>query len=126
MIDTIILTMPRENFVMTREPDDANWELNKKSGNFEKYVKNQTYQQRNDGNYRPRIRFIKRGREASLQIEFSIPKLIFGNNIDEVCETDFANILEVLHRRLKDFGVYAFPEQLRISCYQAVTRQVEL
>jgi hypothetical protein len=60
MIDTIILSIPREDFVMTKEPEAANWELNKKSGNFEKYVKNQTVSQRRDGIYRPRIRLIRR------------------------------------------------------------------
>lgn len=113
MIDTIILTISKENFVTVKEPHAAEWELHSKSGFFEKYVKNQTYQQKNDGIYRPRIRFIKRGLLHFLQAEFSIPKLIFGNNVDEVCEKDFENILETLHRRLKDFGVYAPIEHLR-------------
>lgn len=113
MIDTIILTIPKENFVLTKESDASNWELNKKSGFFEKYVKNQTYQQKNDGTYRPRIRIIRRGNLESLQVEFSIPKLIFDNNIDEVCEKDFENILETLGRRLKDFGVHIYTEHIR-------------
>jgi len=113
MIDTIILTIPSGNFVTVKEPNVAEWELHSKSGFYEKRVKNQTYSQRNDGIYRPRISTIKRGLAENLKIEFSIPKLIFGNNIDEVCEKDFENILETLHWRLRDFGVYAYVEHLR-------------
>lgn len=115
MIDTIILTIPRENFILTKELDGVGWELNKKSGNFEKYVKNQTYQQKNDGIYRPRVRVIRRGKEESLQAEFSIPKLIFGNNVDEVCENDFENVLDTLRIRLEDFGVHVYKTYLKIA-----------
>ena len=113
MIDTIILTIPSEYFVTVKEPFAAEWELHSKSGFYEKRVKNQTYNQKNDGIYRPRISIIKRGLAENLKIEFSIPKLIFGNNVDEVCEKDFENILETLQRRLKDFGVQIYIPYLR-------------
>lgn len=119
MIDTVVLTIPQGNFNTASNPKAANWELNSKSGNYEKYVKNQTHTQKNDGVYRPRIRVIKRGISSSLQIEFSIPKLIFSNNVDEVCEKDFENILQTLQFRLRDFGIYIFTQQLKSASVSA-------
>lgn len=119
MIDTIVLTIPRENFTTISNPKAANWELNSKSGNYEKYVKNQTYKQKNDGVYRLRVRVIKRGLSSSLQIEFSIPKLLFSNNVDEVSEKDFENILQILQIRLRDFGIYIFTHQLKAASVSA-------
>lgn len=115
MIDTVVLTIPRENFTTISNQKAANWELNSKSGNYEKYVKNQTYSQKNDGVYRPRVRVIKRGISSSLQIEFSVPKLLFSNNVDEVCEKDFESILQTLQTRLRDFGIYIFAHQLKAA-----------
>lgn len=115
MIDTIILSIQREHFTPISNPLSSNWELYSKNENFEKYVKNQTHQQKNDGVYRPRISVIKRGGLSFLRIEFSIPKLIFGNNVDEVCENDFNNIIKTLQIRLKDFGVLISTKQLKIA-----------
>lgn len=105
MIDTIILTIPKEKFITFKDDTSLAWNLNSKIGFFEKYVKNQTARQKQDGIYRPRISLIKRGLTEVLKIEFSIPKLIYGNNVDEVKEEDFNNILEKLKERLKDFNV---------------------
>lgn len=113
MIDTIILTIPRENFTTLQKDDAAVWELHSRSGFYEKHIKTQTPKQKHDGIYRPRISMIRRGRLELLRIEFSIPKLIFGNNVDEVCEKDFENVLETLKLRLQDFGVYVFIPHLR-------------
>lgn len=113
MIDTVILTISRENLTTLHNPDAAPWELHSKSGFYEKHVKIQTHMQKHDGIYRPRISMIKRGRLELLRIEFSIPKLIFGNNVDEVCEKDFENVLETLQARLQDFGVFVFIPFLR-------------
>ena len=105
MIDTVILTIPRKDFITITDPQSPLWELHSKRPGFEKYVKNQTFRQKNDGIYRPRIRVIKRGLLSLLQIEFSVPKLIFANNVDEVCEKDFENIIQTLQMRLRDFGI---------------------
>lgn len=113
MIDTAILTIPKENYTLMHNPDAAPWELHSKSGFYEKHVKNQTNSQKKDGVYRPRISIIKRGLEERLKIEFSIPKLIFGNNIDEVCEKDFDNIIQKLQESLRDFGVFVFAPNLK-------------
>lgn len=120
MIDTIILTTSCRRITCFTDDRIPKWELHSKSGVFEKYVKNQTARQKADGIYRPRIRDIKRGRESLLQIEFSIPKLIYGNNIDEVCENDFENVIETLRIRLLDFGVAISNQDLKLAGVSAL------
>ena len=95
------------------DPNTAPWALHSVVGNYRKFVKNKTAKQKEDGVYRPRLRINERGREKSLQIEFSIPKLIYNNNLDEVCEKDFETIIQTLQTRLMDFAVMVSPTALR-------------
>lgn len=61
------------------------------------------------GNYKPRLTLTKRkgryGYIITLRIEFSAPKLLFGNNFDELADADFARILEILHGKLAQMGI---------------------
>lgn len=41
----------------------------------------------------------------TLRIEFSIPKLLLGNNFEELDETDYKAIILILHDKLEDMGV---------------------
>lgn len=115
MIDTIILTMPRGSYTIL-EPDkfqpSARALLDRKnsgSRSFFKCVQNPTAQDKKDGIYKPRLtlenRSTPRGWELPLRVEFSISKLIFGNNIDEVSEVDFPLIVETLKLRFVEMGV---------------------
>ncbi len=115
MIDTVILSIPRQNFQPFSNTLSSKWDLYSKSNGFEKYVKNKTDQQKHDGIYRPRISVIKRGGLSFLRVEFSIPKLIFGNNVDEVAESDFGNIIKILQTHLKDFGICIHTKALEES-----------
>ena len=45
---------------------------------------------------------IKRGREIYLKIEFSAPKLLFGNNLEELEEADFDKIINKLQEIIKE------------------------
>lgn len=64
---------------------------------------------RASGRYFPRVTFIKRpmrgGMQQQISIECSLPKLLKGNNFEEVCDTDFDDIVERLKRALWDMGV---------------------
>ena len=113
MIDTVILSIPEKSFSHIDDPNTAPWALHSVIGNYRKLVKNQTAKQKGDGVYRPRIRINERGREKSLQIEFSVPKLIYSNNLDEVCERDFEMIIQTLQTRLMDFAVMVSHATLR-------------
>jgi len=50
-----------------------------------------------------------------LYIEFSIPKLLFGNNIQEVCEKDFENIVKKILTDLEKIGVETTKEAIENS-----------
>ena len=77
------------------------------------------------GIYKPRLtatkRFNKhRNFEITLKIEFSIPKLLFGNNFDELEDTDFRLALSKLKQSLRDMGVSVSEPVLAsapTSCY---------
>lgn len=75
----------------------------------------------NDGMYRPRIEYtINPYVNTLLYIEFSVPKLLFGNNLHEVREKDFEDVITVLHDILKEL-------QIKVSKYElmnAVVRKV--
>ncbi|MDP2637546.1 MAG: hypothetical protein Q8P26_00600 [Candidatus Levybacteria bacterium] len=47
-----------------------------------------------------------------MKIEFSVPKLIFGNNFDEVEEVNFEDIIKMLKIKLRQMGVLIFEKFL--------------
>lgn len=61
------------------------------------------------GYYYPRLTLTKRavsgGFQITLRIEFSVPKLIYKNNFDEITEKDFNLVLEILKSRLQEKGI---------------------
>lgn len=59
--------------------------------------------------YKPRLtltrKALKGGCSTALRIEFSAPKLLFGNNFDELKTNNFEEVLKVLHQKLEKMGV---------------------
>lgn len=72
-------------------------------------ILNPTKEMRASGKYFPRVTFIKRpmrgGVQQQISIECSLPKLLKGNNFEEVCDADFDDIIETLKRVLWGMGV---------------------
>lgn len=70
------------------------------------------------GKYMPRLTMYKRARRFGtpvyeLAVEFSGPKLVFGNNFDELAEVDFESLLKALQQSLSELlGQRFFAEQL--------------
>ena len=69
------------------------------------------------GNYKPRLtlttRFNHTGRrEPTLRIELSMPKLLFGNNFDELSDNDFDRATDLLKTKLSEMGVKVFTQFL--------------
>lgn len=68
------------------------------------------------GKYMPRLTMYKRVRktvEYQLAIEFSAPKMLFGNNFDELEEKDFDTLLTALQSALYELtGHHFFKQQL--------------
>ncbi|MBR3628591.1 MAG: hypothetical protein IKN42_07105 [Elusimicrobia bacterium] len=60
----------------------------------------------NDGKYRPRIEYVyPLYRNPTIYIEFSIPKLLFGQNLSEVTEKNDINVVNKLITILKDLNI---------------------
>lgn len=105
MIDTVCLLIPREK--VRYLTGVSNWDLYAKTEQYEKYVRNPSKVEKETGNYFPRMTGYKRrfNEDANIKIEFSAPKLLYLNNLDELEEKDFPKVIEVLQERLKEMGV---------------------
>lgn len=79
-------------------------------------IQNPKVSELKNGIYKPRLTVTKRitrgGFETVLRVEFSAPKLLFGNNFDEVSEDHFHPIISILKERLKEMGVWVFSHTL--------------
>ena len=132
MIDTIVLTLQPEQFAISNHdrfsPSTIGlfqapyYRLGHNS--FLKCVQNPTKTELARGLYKPRLTVTRRmgnyGFIVTLRIEFSIPKLLFGNNFDEVNEGDFEEIINKLYNSLFNMGVVVAPHLLREARVSAV------
>lgn len=110
MLDTVILTIPRYKFETPKTGAGiAYWDLNARTSNYEKYVKNQPHNSKNKKGYMPRLTGINMrisgGIKSFLKIEFSAPKLLYQNNLQELEDADFPKIVSILQEKLLDMGV---------------------
>ena len=117
MIDTIVLTIPKSKYIILDhnrfEPSTKGlfeppyYSLGARS-NFS-CKQNPTKKDYQSKIYKPRLTITKRIRKGGyvypLRIEFSIPKLIYRNNFDEVKESDFKLVIETLQNCLKDMAI---------------------
>jgi len=105
MIDTICLLIPKEK--MKYVSGLANFELYSKTDEYEKYVRNPTKAEKEMGQYFPRLTsYNKRfNQDANVRLEFSVPKLLYLNNLDEVANKDFPAVIATLQTRLEKMGV---------------------
>src|SRR3989344_3620700 len=119
MIDTVILQIPQGKYLILKpERFQPNAEALKQPGNYLiKYVNNPTAQDKRTKHYRPRLTLMKRmtkngQTEQPLKIEFSIPKLLYGNNLDETAEVEFPELIKKLATELREIGVGVLSELL--------------
>ncbi len=66
-----------------------------------KFTRTATKEEKQIGLYRPKV-VIENG---DCSIEFSLPKLLNGNNVEEIFVGDFPKILELLRSHLWDYGI---------------------
>ncbi len=127
MIDTIVLTLKTGMFTIldhdkfspsTKGLYDASTGYYRLGGRSNITCKqNPTPNELKQGIYKPRLTVTKRinrerNFEITLKIEFSIPKLIYGNNFDELTDADFPTVIQKLKTVLRDMGVYLFEKSL--------------
>lgn len=92
-------------------------------GNMNCY-QNPTKTELSQGIYKPRLTLTKRkghaGYAVSLRVEFSAPKLFFGNNFDELLATDFEKVLDLLYGKLAGMGIRVRKDVLRNAPVSAI------
>lgn len=120
MIDTICLLIPKGNMVYLSGV--SSWELYSKTEQYEKHVRNPSKAEKETGKYFPRLTGYKRrfSQEANVRIEFSVPKLLYLNNLDELEDKDFPEVIEALQKRLKIMGVNVFKSILENASVSSV------
>lgn len=124
MIDTIKLTFSKNMFQVTDIGKFVKGVQEGSRGYF-KLVQNPTKTELKSGLYKPRLTLTKRynttGKfEPTLLVEFSIPKLIYGNNFYELDDTDFELVIDKLQASLKTMGILVFRELLNQAPVSAI------
>lgn len=137
MLDTLILTIeigdPKLQKIIAKSSFD-NWSPSlrgafvppfaKISGNSATYHLNTTKMDKKLGTYTPRLTlYVQRvtgGYRRLLYVEFSAPKLLYGNNFAEIGVSDYGNLCKILSDSLAKKGVYLSPNQLRYAEMKAV------
>lgn len=120
MIDTVCLLIPKNK--MTYLDGVTSWELYSKTEQYEKYVRNPNKAELETGKYFPRLTGYSRrfSQEANVRIEFSAPKLLYLNNLDELEDKDFEEVITTLQQRLKTMGVGVFRSILENASVSSV------
>ena len=112
MIDTIVLLLSKKDFTITNSENFspfAHWIL-QNSMHATYNLKSTQYSSKYNATYKPRLTLSNRNNvdgilDTVLKIEFSIPKLLHGNNFTEVRYKDFDAITTKLHQILTHMGV---------------------
>jgi hypothetical protein len=115
MIDTICLLIPKEKLLFLSENNGPAWSLQSHTEEYDKFVRNPTKLQKESGKYYPRLTGYKRKYrdERNVKIEFSIPKIIYNNNLDEVEENQFDEVVNTLKNRLREMGIVATEKAIK-------------
>ena len=114
MLDTVILQIPigYSAIIDHNKFHPSTRRINEDSRGFVRCVNNPTKADKEKGIYKPRLTIIKRGERIYLKIEFSTPKLLFGNNLDELKENDFNEIVGKLKKTTEEMGVMLWSYQI--------------
>ena len=103
MLDTTILQIPIDYSAIIDHdrfsPSTINILGNRKV--FSKHINNPTKEDKEKWGYAPRLTLIKREGKLYLKVEFSAPKLLFRNNLDEIEEDNFDEVVNRLQKTIK-------------------------
>jgi len=82
-----------------------------------RYIQNPPASYRDQGLVYPNLRIDERVRglnySCGLKVTFSCPKLIWGHSFEEVMDSHFSQIVEVLIKRLSDMGIVVSEKAIR-------------
>ena len=115
MIDTISLVLSERNYKIL---DTSKFKLITSQRGVSRRVLNPTKQDYTKGLHYPRLTLINRfnrggWQEQTLQIQVSLPKMLYGNNFDELSESDFEEVLAKFVTFLDLRGIEVHSEDLR-------------
>ena len=131
MIDTIVMVIPEMNFKIL-DYDEFNPSARnifeppyyKLSHGYINCVQNPTKKDKEQKIYKPRItvskKLLRGGYSIVLKIEFSIPKLLFNNNFQELEDSDFDSVVRILKKRLYEMSVFVSEDVLRKADVTAI------
>lgn len=112
MIDTVVVAIPmsrlRPDIICNNHREWEGWDVRTRRG-FPIHLRNPTAAETSSGLYYPRLTGYRMGNKlrgvlSVANIEFSAPKLIYGNNVDELNDASFVVVLERLGHRLRQMG----------------------
>ena len=124
MVDTMKLMLDKSMFWITDVSLFQKERQNASRGYFT-LVQNPTKAELLNRIYKPRLTLTKRFNtsrrfEETLSIELSLPKLLYKNNFDELQDSDFVRITELLSSVLKTMGVRIFSHVLLSAPVSAI------
>jgi hypothetical protein len=121
MIDTIMLKIKHPEFKVIRPEyfsPRANYNQNssigadvKRKDVYKVFIQNASDDDKRDKIYKPSISIIQkmhtdiRELEWFLNIQFSVPKLIYGSNLNEITEGMFDHVVKILESKLYAMGI---------------------
>lgn len=121
MVDTVKLYLSAEKFTLLENSELSNFTV--RSG-VSRMVRNPSRSELRASMYLPRLTLTRRptrtGVSEALTVEFSAPKLIFGNNFDELTDKDFGAVIDKLEASLRHVGVIVTKDNLtsaRVVCW---------
>lgn len=133
MIDTVVLVFDRSEFSIRESAYDsftpsARGFLKRPfylmGGGFMKCVLNPTKEDEKRGEYMPRLTLYKAVRSGGysifLHIEFSVPKILFNNNFDELTDGNFEEVCSKLSKKLFNLGITIFPHKIQEAQVKAI------
>lgn len=117
MIDTITLLLRSGMYTLFAK---SKFMLSTSRKGITKHVLNPTRTDRKNGIYRPYLTLNHRANKEgiiieSLTIQISLPKMMFGNNFDELYENDFPEVIQKLKRQLQIMDVGVFESNLAMA-----------
>ncbi|MEX0999697.1 MAG: hypothetical protein WD000_07035 [Thermodesulfobacteriota bacterium] len=124
MIDTVVITLDKNDFIISKptrfSPSAVGLILKpyypKSNQGYFKCVNNPKKKDIQKHGYLPRLTLIARNNEEKfllqLRIEFSAPKILYGNNFDELKSEDFYELIAELKEKLKIMGVITTEDKL--------------
>ena len=121
MVDTVKLYLSTDEFTLLEHSELRNFTV---KGGVSRMVRNPSRNELRAGLYLPSLTLIRRptnaGVKESLSVEFSAPKLVFGNNFDELTDNDFRTVIDKLEASLRYVGVIVTKDNLasaKVVCW---------